>query len=488
MSLYSDLNEVLTPYAQRIKGLAAADEEIKADLADLGDRAEALANFGKLCSIHKNTIVINTVEDGYYSTVNGSKQNNSSSTHYKRTPYLIPVDELSLYVTNVYVNAVCFDAGGTFISTLMLYPRSAANKKNILPANTAFVGLHATNATGFTLEKIDGADFVNAEYPYSDNAYIHLEKRWINGSGSLSNTDNLDLLIVPNISAGERFYISNNASYNCVCFDVSGTLLETTYEDRSPLGRVYTIPDNAVIMYVNLYRLRTKGVNSEMSDYLVKLNDKKILAIGDSLTWLDGRENYGGMARFSGWQRQLRLAGYDVINAGWSGYPYANGIDVVDGVDYSIYKEIVTKTYDVSGYDFIILFGGTNDVLYNGALGDRPTDYSNRIFDATKFNGAIGGIIDYIRQNNDNAKIIMASFPKSEAVSRSFTNALARIEEIKYNSVFWSCSYVDIFSELNIQPTYDAFDMNFYDATHPNFTGMQKIGALILNAVKKYCD
>lgn len=32
MSLYSDLNEVLTPYAQKIKGLAAADEEIKADL------------------------------------------------------------------------------------------------------------------------------------------------------------------------------------------------------------------------------------------------------------------------------------------------------------------------------------------------------------------------------------------------------------------------------------------------------------------------
>lgn len=37
MSLYSDLNEVLTPYAQRIKGLATANEEIKADLDDLDD-------------------------------------------------------------------------------------------------------------------------------------------------------------------------------------------------------------------------------------------------------------------------------------------------------------------------------------------------------------------------------------------------------------------------------------------------------------------
>ena len=32
MSLFTDLKEVFTAYAQRIKGLAAADEEIKADL------------------------------------------------------------------------------------------------------------------------------------------------------------------------------------------------------------------------------------------------------------------------------------------------------------------------------------------------------------------------------------------------------------------------------------------------------------------------
>lgn len=42
MSLYSDLNEVLTPYANKIKGLAASDDQIKADLEDLDDRVEAL--------------------------------------------------------------------------------------------------------------------------------------------------------------------------------------------------------------------------------------------------------------------------------------------------------------------------------------------------------------------------------------------------------------------------------------------------------------
>lgn len=40
MSLFTDLKEVLTPYAQRIKGLAAADEQIKADLGALATALE----------------------------------------------------------------------------------------------------------------------------------------------------------------------------------------------------------------------------------------------------------------------------------------------------------------------------------------------------------------------------------------------------------------------------------------------------------------
>ena len=451
--------------------------EISSLKEDLNDNLQNVSLF--------SNITVSDIEDGYYSVNNGQKYDNSSSTNYKRSKSLIRIEELTLYYANISCMACCYDANKTFLSSIYFDTEPYKSKRKLTPANTAYIGLFASGAEEFTLTKIDGKNFVSAEYPYVSDSYMHIEKCWCAGTGSVSETENLDMLIVP-VTAGEKYFISNNAGYNCLCMDATGTLISATSENRTPTGKVYTVPTGAAQMYVNIYRNRTKGVNAEMSDYLAKITKGKVLAIGDSITWLDGRQNYGGMAYVTGWQRWLRLAGYDVVSAGFSGYPYATGLDVVDGVDYSIYKEIVTNAYSVSGYDYIIMFGGTNDVLHGGALGDRPTDYSNRTFDASKFNDAIGAIISYIRTNNGTAKILLASFPKSEAVSRSFPNAFSRVEEIRYNCDFWSCRHVPIFSEINVQPTYDHFDSFFYDATHPNFNGMERIGKLMLMAVENY--
>lgn len=431
-------------------------------------------------------IFCDDVEDGYYSNNNGQKMPNSSSSHYKRTKNLVPVEEGALYVADRNTMCACFDKDGTFLTKITIYSATDKFVREIIPTGTTHVGLTATNAPSFTLTKVDASGVKGIEYPYTSEGCIHVPSCWCNGNGKMSSTSNFDTLIIP-VEEGERWYVSNQADYNLLCLDASGTLLEAIYEARSPIGKVVTVPTGAKTMYVNLYRARTKGVNSEMSDYVARVDGKKILAIGDSLTWLDGRSgSYGGMSYFSGWQRQLRLAGHDVISAGFSGYPYATGLDIVDGVDYSIYKEIVTNAYPVSGYDMVILFGGTNDVLYNGALGDRPTDYSNRTFDASKFNGALGAIISYIRTNNTTSLILLASFPKSEAASRVYPNAKSRVDEIEYNADFWSCKYVNVWADMNVQPTYDGFDTFFYDATHANFLGMEKIGQLMLNAVKTY--
>ena len=57
---------------------------------------------------------------------------------------------------------------------------------------------------------------------------------------------------------------------------------------------------------------------------------------------------------------------------------------------------------------------------------------------------------------------------------------------IEYNADFWSCKYVNVWEEMNVQPTYDGFDHYFYDATHANFFGMERIGQIMLNAVNAY--
>lgn len=461
-------------------------EEIEDELADVKqDLSENIAiNF-----VSKNTIIVSNLEDGFYNTVNGNKYDNSGGSTYRRSPYLVRVEEKKLYVSNTAnLRACCYDKDGSLITSMYLYTKDSlkTTKPIVTPANTYFLGLFANGwPTSFSLTKYDSADTQFVEYPFQSDEYLYFEKTWTN-SGTMGATENLDCVVMPNLQAGSKYYVSNNAT-NCICLKWDGTTVAATKETLlDSWGAIYTIPADTALTFWNFYRVRTKGVNNESTEYIAKITKGKVLAIGDSITWLEGKENYGGMAVVSGWQRQLRLAGYDVRNAGWSGHPYANGLDIVDGVDYSIYKDIVSGSYVVGGYDYIILFGGTNDVLYNGTLGNRPTDYSNRTFDPSTFNGAVGGIINYIRTNNTTAKILLASFPKSEAVSRSYINASSRVEELKYNADFWSCKYVNIFDDMNVQPTYDGFDLYFYDVTHPNYNGMQLIGKLMRKAIEIY--
>ena len=468
-----------------LEEMATSIETNTSDIASLeADVSQIKEDF--TYKVNSAVIYCNDVEDGWYSNNNGQKYPNTESSAFKRSKNLIPVEEGALYVGDRTIRCTCFDKNGTFLTYITVYASTEKFARQTIPTGTTHVGLTATNAPSFTLTKVDASGVTGIEYPYNSKGCVHVESCWCNANGGVYSTANFDMLVIP-VEEGERWYVNNQADYNLLCLDGTGTKITATYEARSPLGKIVTVPTGAKLMYVNVYRANTKGVNSEMADYVARLNGKKILAIGDSLTWLDGRSNnYGGMPRFSGWQRQLRLAGYDVISAGFSGNPYATGLDIVDGVDYSIYKEIVTKAYDVTGYDMVILFGGTNDVLYNGALGDRPTDYSNRTFDASKFNGALGAIISYIRTNNTTARILLASFPKSEAASRVYPNAKSRVDEIEYNADFWSCKYVNVWADLNVQPTYDGFDQFFYDATHANFLGMERIGQIMLNAVKAY--
>lgn len=61
MSLYSDLNEVLTPYANKINELAASDDQIKAELENL----ETTEIYVQDTSLIINTNLVNGNEVSY---------------------------------------------------------------------------------------------------------------------------------------------------------------------------------------------------------------------------------------------------------------------------------------------------------------------------------------------------------------------------------------------------------------------------------------
>lgn len=103
MSLYSDLNAVLTPYAQRIKGLAAANAEIKADLgaADSLGRAHYTV-------IPNGTDLNNIIGIGNYQVQDAATASSLLNTPVTNAGYKLTVIELAAnrlmqiaYVNNI---------------------------------------------------------------------------------------------------------------------------------------------------------------------------------------------------------------------------------------------------------------------------------------------------------------------------------------------------------------------------------------------------
>lgn len=425
------------------------------------------------------------LESGYYSSVDGSKQSSSS---YIRSKNLLPIQGGFFYKSNteVQVQACLYDKDKTFISRIYLSPAHTTSKRTIVPANARYCGLFvASSESAIKIEKLDSTGFQFAvspyDYPGMDEAFGY----WINGTGSIQASSSFILLSLYNVKPGEKYYVSNDASYNGICFDAAGNKLAVSSESVAPYGKIFTIPENAVVIYFNIYTATKTGVNEDYAEYIAKITKpQKVLCIGDSVTWLDGRGTYGGSTHLMGYQRILRQNGYDTRSAGYSGYPYAEGIHDQGETKYSIHNEIVGKEYDLSDYDIIVLVGGLNDISLSSPLGTRCTDYQPESLDVETLNGSLSSIIDYIRTTNDKAKIVLCTTLKSEDPSRTWAKSSALNDEIEYNGRFWSCYLANVFEDLNVQPFYPQFEDHFYDLTHPNWNGMGKLGAIILDAVE----
>ncbi|MFI3623152.1 SGNH/GDSL hydrolase family protein [Vagococcus fluvialis] len=206
----------------------------------------------------------------------------------------------------------------------------------------------------------------------------------------------------------------------------------------------------------------------EILEEIETLENKSILMIGDSITWLDGNE-VENMGLITGYQEVLKKQGASIYSYGNAGGTYRLHNQHSNRNHRSIYQEIVEKKFiNFYNADIVTLFGGTNDIGVGTHLGKIDSQDPNETF------GALNLLIDFLKEKNPNGKIYLFTplYSSKENRSEKDMNELvkgfeeiARIKDIK-------C--IDMYHEFSIMN--DTATMYLYDGLHPNDLGMELIG------------
>lgn len=438
----------------------------------------------------------------YYDTTTGAIGIDSSNT-YKRSKFLIPCNE-AIVISSKIIETNAYHAYVVFYDENLMKINSEYNslyngtspRASVSPKGTKYIGfdlLVSEEISDLDINYIINKTSYNIEYPLDKNNkdYKVIENSYITSGGALESTSGYCVIVLPNPRCS-KIYTNINISNQLYIHDsINDTIIEPVYSLENPYGRLYTIPDSADIVYLTYslsLALDVDGnpdmyysfVDSELNDSV--LNGKKIICIGDSITYIDGIVNSGtgSIGRNVGYQSELRKRGAIVNSIALDGRSYAQ-----HGTDPCIYDTIVTNTFDFTGYDYIVLFGGANDVRLSINLGTVPSAYDNISKDPTTFAGAISGIIDYIQTNYPNCKIFICTTLQSQDSSRNFAKNKAYRDTIISDSEFWSIPYIDMFTEINANPTTN-WSVYFYDTTHPNSRGMKNVGNIIAEKLILY--
>lgn len=214
-----------------------------------------------------------------------------------------------------------------------------------------------------------------------------------------------------------------------------------------------------------------------------KYQDKRLVTLGDSITWQDAKTySYNGLVA-RGYQTIIKekLGFLEVLNMGVSGRPMANG--TANGVGTNTTGKTVTYTT----YDLTTIAAGTNDFKLNvqlgtlGAIGDTT-------FDTNTFYGAYRDLIEYILTQKPTQKIILFTPLQRDnggyTVNTSNTaghKLIDYVNAIKAVGQMYSLPVVDMYAESGITKlnlaTYT------WDGLHPNDAGYARMAELAIGAL-----
>lgn len=436
----------------------------------------------------------------YYSTADGGV---FVSDDYMRSLYVKPCPAGEMFMCEqatgdgkIYL--ICYDHDMNYIGSVFAGKSytDVPFSRMTLPG-TAFVGVTASSAyadvTRFAFRRIsmDGVTCIKYPFDGADKNYLYYPGYWVGGSNTWVAADTVCALVFP--VKGIRQVICNMTNlYDAIFYDENCAFIQSTkdFEGWSVRYRAFNVPENAAYVVMNMLKKHYVEHDAERLSYMVSVirdnptNDlmgKKGLVVGDSITWLDGKTGYGvnpdQMAH--GWQNYLVERGALVDTLAINGGSYATN----SNTNGSLYTQIVTAGYDVSKYDFVVLFGGSNDARVKVPVGENGDTYETLNTDPATIDGAVGGIIKYILTQNPRCKIYLCSIMAAATASHEFLDDLEYMQTLERTAEAWHVPFIDLFSLLGMAPGVNS-DTFTYDGVHPTAYGFERIGTVI----RKYIE
>lgn len=213
------------------------------------------------------------------------------------------------------------------------------------------------------------------------------------------------------------------------------------------------------------------NITNQSNTSALPLQNKRVLLIGDSITWLDGTTdpNRNNGETVIGWQQSLRDLGATIINKAQSGHTYRKYVEGVSNLEHgSLYDDIVEGVYNPTDIDMVLMVAGTNDVGRGLQLGTVGGTDPNNTLDAMCM------IIEYLFSKNKELELYIVTPPFRQNSQSDMALLVPKLKDVAlyYNLPFYDNYHEGNINNLNIT-TY------LYDSVHPNNKGMALIGSKI---------
>lgn len=251
-----------------------------------------------------------------------------------------------------------------------------------------------------------------------------------------------------------------------------------TNMDKNGLNSWMVVPGNELPTEYISYGMVLPWLKTSSSTPLSneKWKNKRLIALGDSITWQDGKV-YG-----TGQQAGQIAKGYltileDAVGLASVENTAVSGASMTNDGSANTPVTVKGKQYNYNDYDLVTILAGTNDWGKQHALGDILPIGS--AFDDTTITGAYQSLLEYIINSNNQVRIYMMTplKRKDEGISNYYplTDIVNRIKEI---GALYSVPVLDLYNNSMFNKLNFATYTKANDGVHPIDIGYERLSEL----------